>query len=64
MIYANEYGTVDLLSEQFLTIIKKYTATGGTVYIGTDSMLYSKHCVFRLLLHCMTTPQRSQDIFT
>jgi len=36
----------EVLDDHLIKILKPYSTQGGTIYVGADSMLYSKSCSF------------------
>ena len=45
-----EFDAKDVTSENIVSIMKNYAKMGMTLYIGSDSMLYNKFCVFSCIV--------------
>jgi len=42
----NEVTASQVSSKELIKIMKRYTKMGLTLYVGTDSMLYSEYCTY------------------
>ena len=45
-----EVNASDVTNEDFLSIMRNYSEMGMTLYVGTDSMLYSTYCTFSCIV--------------
>tara|TARA_Y100000593_G_C4279446_1_gene321949 strand:+ start:975 stop:1448 length:474 start_codon:yes stop_codon:yes gene_type:complete len=48
--YWQEVNASNVSSKELLDILKNYVDLGMTLYIGTDSMLYSNYCTFSCII--------------